>query len=111
MDGGYFTCIFSPEKIQDGKTSTYFLFSLGMYWEGQVVDASTLYQNDQYFFIYKDPFYYYSQYKRVTGTFYVKRNNDENVTVKLNLRLHDGVRFKAEVTADLMKPSGEGTPE
>ena len=44
MDGGYFTCIFSPEKIQDGKTSTYFLFSLGMYWEGQVVDASTLYQ-------------------------------------------------------------------
>jgi hypothetical protein len=46
MDGGYFTCIFSPEKIQDGKTSTYFLFSLGMYWEGQVVDASTLYQND-----------------------------------------------------------------
>ena len=95
MDGGYFTCI----------------FSLGMYWEGQVVDASTLYQNDQYFFIYEDPFYYYSQYKRVTGTFYVKRNNDENVTVKLNLRLHDGVRFKAEVTADLMKPSGEGTPE
>ena len=94
MDGGYFTCIFSPEKIQDGKTSTYFLFSLGMYWEGQVVDASTLYQN-----------------KRVTGTFYVKRNNDENVTVKLNLRLHDGVRFKAEVTADLMKPSGGGTPE
>ena len=90
MDGGYFTCIFSPEKIQDGKTSTYFLFSLG---------------------IYEDPFYYYSQYKRVTGTFYVKRNNDENVTVKLNLRLHDGVRFKAEVTADLMKPSGEGTPE
>ena len=41
MDGGYFTCIFSPEKIQDGKTSTYFLFSLGMYWEGQVVDEST----------------------------------------------------------------------
>ena len=111
IDGGYFTCIFSPEKIQDGKTSTYFLFSLGMYWEGQVVDASTLYQNDQYFFIYEDPFYYYSQYKRVTGTFYVKRNNDENVTVKLNLRLHDGVRFKAEVTADLMKPSGGGTPE
>ena len=33
----------------------------------------------------------------------MKRNNDENVTVKLNLRLHDGVRFKAEVTADLMK--------
>ena len=98
IDGGYFT-------------STYFLFSLGMYWEGQVVDASTLYQNDQYFFIYEDPFYYYSQYKRVTGTFYVKRNNDENVTVKLNLRLHDGVRFKAEVTADLMKPSGGGTPE
>lgn len=53
----------------------------------------------------------FSQYKRVTGTFYVKRNNDKNVTVKLNLRLHDGVRFKAEVTADLMKPSGEGTPE
>lgn len=53
----------------------------------------------------------FSQYKRVTGTFYVKRNNDENVTVKLNLRLHDGVRFKAEVTADLMKPSGGGTPE
>ena len=105
------SCIFSPEQIQDGKTSTYFLFSLGMYWEGQVVDASTLYQNDQYFFIYEDPFYYYSQYKRVTGTFYVKRNNDENVTVKLNLRLHDGVRFKAEVTADLMKPSGGGTPE
>ncbi|MDC2374083.1 hypothetical protein PO150_20780 [Bacteroides ovatus] len=47
----------------------------------------------------------------MTGTFYVKRNNDENVTVKLNLRLHDGVRFKAEVTADLMKPSGGGTPE
>ena len=52
-----------------------------------------------------------NNHKRVTGTFYVKRNNDENVTVKLNLRLHDGVRFKAEVTADLMKPSGEGTPE
>lgn len=111
MDGDYFTCILSPEEMEGGKTNTYFMFSLHMYWEGQVVDASTLYHNDQYVFIYEDPFYYYSQYKRVTGTFYVKRNNDKNVTVKLNLRLHDGVRFKAEVTADLMKPSGEGTPE
>ena len=81
------------------------------YWEGQVVDASTLYHNDQYVFIYEDPIYYYSQYKKVTGTFYVQRNSETNVTVKLNLRLHDGVRFKAEVTADLMKPSGEEPSE
>ena len=45
------------------------------------------------------------------GTFYVQRNSETNVTVKLNLRLHDGVRFKAEVTADLMKPSGEEPSE
>lgn len=29
IDGGYFTCIFSPEKIQDGKTSTYFFVFSG----------------------------------------------------------------------------------
>ena len=77
----------------------------------RVVDASSLYHNDQYVFIYEDPIYYYSQYKKVTGTFYVQRNSETNVTVKLNLRLHDGVRFKAEVTADLMKPSGEEPSE
>ena len=76
-----------------------------------MVDASSLYHNDQYVFIYEDPIYYYSQYKKVTGTFYVQRNSETNVTVKLNLRLHDGVRFKEEVTADLMKPSGEESSE
>jgi hypothetical protein len=111
VDGDYLTCVFSPEKMDEEKTDTYFAFSLHLYWEGQVVDASTLYHNDQYVFIYEDPFYYYSQYKKVTGTFYVQRNSETNVTVKLNLRLHDGVRFKAEVTADLMNPSGGGTPE
>ena len=107
----YLTCVFSPEKMDEEKTDTYFAFSHHLYWEGQVVDASTLYHNDQYVFIYEDPFYYYSQYKKVTGTFCVQRNSETNVTVKLNLRPHDGVRFKAEVTADLMKPSGGGTPE
>ena len=96
-------------KIVTG--DTYFVFSLHLYWEGQVVDASSLYHNDQYVFIYEDPIYYYSQYKKVTGTFYVQRNSETNVTVKLNLRLHDGVRFKTEVTADLMKPSGEEPSE
>ena len=111
VDGDYLTCVLSPEKMDEGKTDTYFAFSLHLYWEGQVVDASTLYHNDQYVFIYEDPIYYYSQYKKVTGTFYVQRNSETNVTVKLNLRLHDGVRFKAEVTADLMKPSGEEPSE
>ena len=100
VDGDYLTCVLSPEKMDEGKTDTYFAFSLHLYWEGQVVDASTLYHNDQYVFIYEDPIYYYSQ-----------RNSETNVTVKLNLRLHDGVRFKAEVTADLMKPSGEEPSE
>ena len=95
----------------DGDYLTYFVFSLHLYWEGQVVDASSLYHNDQYVFIYEDPIYYYSQYKKVTGTFYVQRNSETNVTVKLNLRLHDGVRFKADLTAELMKPSGEEPSE
>ena len=111
VDGDYLTCVLSPEKMEEGKADTYFVFSLHLYWEGQVVDASSLYHNDQYVFICKDPIYYYSQYKKVTGTFYVQRNSETNVTVKLNLRLHDGVRFKTEVTADLMKPSGEEPSE
>ena len=99
VDGDYLTCVLSPEKMDEGKTDTYFAFSLHLIWEGQVGDASTLYHNDLYVFIYEDPIYY------------VQRNSETNVTVKLNLRLHDGVRFKAEVTADLMKPSGEEPSE
>ena len=111
VDGDYLTCVLSPDKLFVCYSDTFFAFSLLLFWEGQVVDASTLYHNDQYVFIYEDPIYYYSQYKKVTGTFYVQRNSETNVTVKLNLRLHDGVRFKAEVTADLMKPSGEEPSE
>lgn len=106
LEGDYLTCIFSPENLEEGKADTYFMFSLHTYWEGQVVDASTLYHNDQYVFIYEDPIYYYSQYKSVTGTLYMKRNSgDKSVTVKLNLRLYNGVRFKAEATVDLTEPS------
>ena len=36
VDGDYLTCVLSPEKMDEGKTDTYFAFSLHLYWEGQV---------------------------------------------------------------------------
>lgn len=36
VDGDYLTCVLSPEKMEEGKADTYFVFSLHLYWEGQV---------------------------------------------------------------------------
>lgn len=100
---GGITCILSPEDLSGENISTYFSIYLAGYWVGEERNTVTddMWKNIDYTFIYEDPKYYYSSYQEVTGKIYIKRNTETNLTVSLNLRLHDNVHFKADVTADL----------
>lgn len=106
-EGGGITCILSPEDLSGESISTYFSIYLAGYWVGEERNTVTndMWKNIDYTFIYEDLKYYYSSYQEVTGKIYIKRNTDTNLTVSLNLRLHDNVHFKADVTADLTKIS------
>lgn len=103
-DGGI-TCVFSPDDLDGNNVTTYFSIYMPKYWLGEERNTVTdeLWKNLDYIFIYEDPIYYYSQYQEVTGKMYIKQNSETNITVSLNLRLHDNVHFKADVTADLKK--------
>ena len=35
VDGDYLTCVLSPEKMEEGKADTYFVFSLHLYCKGR----------------------------------------------------------------------------
>lgn len=102
---GGITCVFSPENLESENVTTYFSIYMPQYWLGEERNTVTdgLWKNLDYIFIYEDPTYYYSQYQAVTGKIYIKQNSATNLTVSLNLRLHDNVHFKADVTADLKK--------
>lgn len=105
-DGGI-TCILSPEDLSGESISTYFSIYLPLYWQGKECNTVTddMWKNLDYSFIYEDPIYYYSRYQEITGKIYIKQNSETNLTISLNLRLHDNVHFKADLTADLVKIS------
>lgn len=69
VDGDYLTCVLSPEKMEEGKADTYFVFSLHLYWEGQVVDASSLYTTTSMFLSTKIQFIITRSIKRSQGRF------------------------------------------
>lgn len=108
---GGVTCIFSPEDLAGSSITTYFSIYLAAYWLGNECNTVTdnLWKNIDYVFTYEDPFYYYSRYQDITGKIYIKRNSDTNLTVNLNVRFHDNVHFKVDVTADLIDLSAAGT--
>lgn len=103
-EAGGITCILSPEDLTGKNISTYFAIYLAGYWVGRECNTVTdeLWKNMDYTFTYEDPFYYYSRYQNITGKIYIKKNSEKNLTVSLNVRLHDNVHFKADVTADLV---------
>lgn len=103
-DGGI-TCVFSPDDLKSNNVTTYFSIYLPKFWLGEERNtvADDMWKNLDYIFIYDDPTYYYSQYQAVTGKLYIKQNSETNLTVSLNLRLHDNVHFKADIRADLEK--------
>ncbi|WP_147637681.1 hypothetical protein [Alistipes sp.] len=91
--------IFSPQMMTS-TIETYFIIGVHRYWVGQTVDAEQVYHNDDYLFVYEDPWYLYTQYKKVTGSIYIDRKGDR-FTVELDLHLHDGKPFTASFTGEL----------
>lgn len=91
--------IFSPQMMTDA-VDTYFLVGVRNYWIGQTIDCQSVYHNDDYVFVYEDPRYLYTQYKKVSGTILIDRKGDR-FTVSLDLRLHDGKPFTASFEGEL----------
>lgn len=98
---------FSP-LAPSAPLTTYAVFSIHKFWEGEEVDVETVYHNDDYVFIYEDPVHYYSQYwKLQSGTYFVKRNRGNNFSIRLDFRLADGTPFKIDFTGELTAPETE----
>lgn len=91
--------VFSP-KMMTSAVDTYFLVGVHNYWIGQRIDCERVFHNDDYVFVYEDPWYLYTQYKKVTGTVLIEQQGTR-FTVQLDLRLHDGKPFTAAFEGEL----------
>ena len=99
--------IFSPQMMT-ATVDTYFIIGIHSYWLGQTVDCERVFHNDDYVFVYEDPWYLYTQYKKVTGTIRIDRK-EARFTVALDLCLHDGKPFTASIDGELR--NGQDTEE
>lgn len=104
-----YTFIFSP---LDGTTSvsTYVAIGVKKYFDGKEFNVVDVFHNDEYSFIYEDPIYFYSEYRKLQGgTMYVKRNGaGDNFTIKVDVVLADGKVFKIDFKGDLTPPASIG---
>lgn len=91
--------VFSPQMLTSA-IDTYFIVGVRNYWLGQRIDCASVYHNDDYLFVYEDPWYLYTQYKKVTGTILVDRKGNR-FTVELDVHLHDGKPFIASFEGTL----------
>lgn len=93
--------VFSP---LDGTRplTTYALIGLKKGFEGQEMDATRIFHNDDYYFVFEDPVRLYSQYRQLkSGTIYVKRNAQDDFTVRLDVLLYDGTPFAIDFSGRL----------
>lgn len=109
VDGDYMFFVFSP--VESGKErTTYMDFGLYSSFEGQTVDVTKYYHNDDYYFIYEDPLHFYPQTAPLRkGTIYVNRNSGEkdSFTVKIDIELADGTPLAMDYSGPLTKVEAE----
>lgn len=94
--------LFSPLEPDAEQHTTYVLIGLAKELQGMQVDVRQFYHNDDYYFLYEDPVYYYSQFRALRdGTIFIRKNGPDNFTVRANVLLPDGKPFKIDFTGDL----------
>lgn len=101
-----YTFVFSPLD-RTTSVSTYASIGVKKYFDGTELNVLDVFHNDDYSFIYEDPIYFYSEYRKPQGgTILVKRNGTgNNFTVKVDIVLADGKIFKIDFKGDLTPPA------
>lgn len=107
MSGSYveddYQYIFSFSPLETGlPRTTYFIFGIKKYFCGKEVSVGRMYHNEDYIFIYEDPVWFYSQYRKLQeGTVTVRDNGDGGFTVKGDFLLNDGRPFSIDFEGSL----------
>lgn len=99
-NGDSYSFIFSPLSARP--LTTYFAVALRNYFIGAEVDVKNIYHNDDYSLVYEDPLHYYSRLRALrSGTMFIKKNRDDNYTVKVDVELIDGTPLSIDFTGDV----------
>lgn len=105
--------LFISPLAPGGELSTYAVFGLRRYWcDGEEHDVNDvlnpLDHNDDYYFVYEDPVYFYSQYRAFQeGTVRMSVSEDWMVRLSLEVLLIDGTPFSIEISRTV-PPEGSG---
>lgn len=85
----------SPLEMTEDQV-TYIVLGINASLEGQEVDVDRMYHNDDYYFRYEDPLYYYSEFRKLkSGTMKIQRGLEEGVyNIEADILLPDGKAFK-----------------
>lgn len=97
-----YTFVFSP---LDGSSAvgTYVSIGVKKHFDGTEFNVTDVFHNDEYSFVYEDPIYFYSEYRKLlAGTIYVKHNGSgDNFTIRVNVTLGDGKLFSIDYKGDI----------
>lgn len=104
--------LFSPLAPEAEQHTTYVMIGLAKELQGMQVDVRKFYHNDDYYFLYEDPVYYYSQFRALQdGTIFFKKNGSDNFTIRANVVLPDGKPFSIDFTGDLRPAASDESGE
>ena len=79
--------------------TTYIVMGINTALEGETIDVGTAWNNDDYYFLYEDPVYYYSVYRKLqSGTIRIERSGASKDTfdISVDVVLPDGTDFSFE---------------
>ena len=85
------------EPIED--QTTYIVMGINTALEGETIDVETAWNNDDYYFRYEDPVYYYSVYRKLqSGTIRIDRigASKDTFDISVDVVLPDGTDFSFE---------------
>ena len=86
-----------PKAIED--QTTYIVMGINTALEGETINVGTAWNNDDYYFQYEDPVYYYSVYRKLqSGTIRIERIGADKDTfdISVDVVLPDGTDFSFE---------------
>lgn len=86
-----------PKAIED--QTTYIVMGINAALEGETINVGTAWNNDDYYFQYEDPVYYYSVYRKLqSGTIRIERIGADKDTfdISVDVVLPDGTDFSFE---------------
>ena len=79
--------------------TTYIVMGINAALEGETINVGTAWNNDDYYFQYEDPVYYYSVYRKLqSGTIRIERSGSSKDTfdISVDVVLPDGTDFSFE---------------